>query len=615
MPARLNLAPAALLLVAACAQHPWGQFGRSATHTSRGVSAGPTTTAPTVLWHTSPTSNDSAPIFVTAAVSSAGAVFFSQIDGCAASLDAATGAQRWSTCLQDRVSFFLGSPALSSDGSRVYFSTATNMSILALDTSTGAIAWRFQGSAASAFSGSPAVADDGSIYAGAEDGYLYVLSPAGALLGSYYCGVSIFSTPALGPTPPSARTKAGVDGSALGSSVYVASSAGTLTALDAALDAGSKALWSVALWAQGGPLDWGWQSSPTVSDDGARLYIGSWDGALLCLAAVSGEVVWRLNVSATLGVPAPYIISTPSLSVPGVGRALVYSGTVYRDNAVVDAYGTLFAADAATGALVWQTRIATSLVTAPVVGTGGELYISGYSGDGIPGGALQRTTARAACSCGSSPWGSRFTQARAWAQTARCLSGATGASSWRSRPSIRRRRSRPRLLHLGRGLLSRPPLASRCSEDCSSQWRCLASGGARARGCACGVSRPPRPRVSTAPTRCSRLCSRSGQARGDRGSSDTPSDIARARHPPHWQAAPMTQSCALPATLIGSNSQRGELGLSHKETSRGSGVSRRGSGASGCEGPASTRIGNGVGPGQGSTGSRTVAVMHTRPFP
>lgn len=375
-----SLSHALALLLATCAPcvlaHPWGQFARSGSHSSRGVAVGPAASAPFVLWHTSPTTDDPQPglsdIFSTAAVSDAGSVFFANYHGCAFSHDAATGAKRWSMCLPDTSSVILGSPALSSDGSRVFFSTDTNSSIFALDTSTGAIVWLFEASLESSFSGSPALADDGGIFAGAHDGYIYALSPAGALRWSKFIGGpdGIVSTPALG-TP--------------GTAVYVASQGGTLTALNTLA---GQVLWTSTEWAAGGSMHFGVSSSPTVSDDGTLLFIGTWEGELLCFAAATGSVVWRFNASAVLGIPVPYIVATPALSVPGVGRALVYSGTAYMDDPTADAYGTLFALDAGSGAVVWQTPIATNLITAPVVGASGVLYVGGLAGDFIPSGGL-----------------------------------------------------------------------------------------------------------------------------------------------------------------------------------------------------------------------------------
>lgn len=371
------------LAIATALQHPWPQFGASSSHASRGVSSGPAIFAPSVLWQTAPVDPRDVVtvIFSTAAVSASGAVYFSNYDGCVWALNAAQGATRWVHCLND-TDYLLGSPALSADGASVFATGDTSRSVIALDAASGAERWTFV--AGGPFVGSPTLGDDGTVFAGSYDGNVYALTPGtGAQIWNWTgaAGIPVLSTPAVGP-----RT----DG-APGSVVYVAAATGSLTALDAAA---GQVLWSTAAWTPGGPLSplsggGALQSSPTLSDDAARIYIGTWDGALLCFNASSGDVVWRFNATAALGLPlAPVIIATPTLSARGVGPALVYSGLTFADFSSSSAFGTLFALDAATGALVWSTAVNCDIVTAPVVGVTNVLYIGVYFGDGIGAGGV-----------------------------------------------------------------------------------------------------------------------------------------------------------------------------------------------------------------------------------
>lgn len=368
--------------------HPWPQFGGGPAHTNCGRARGPADSPPFVRWHARPyNAESSSPVTSTAAISAAGGVYLGRHDGCAMSYDATTGVERWSTCLYSNASQLLGSPALSADGSRVFFTGSRLFDldvdaprIFALDTSDGSVVWRFAGlRAVSPFVGSPAVADDGTVYAGSVDGLLYAVSPAGALLWHHDAGSAVISTPALGPNALA---------QAQGTALYLATDGGRLVALDAASGA---QLWQTQAWAPGGGggvlLAGAVESSPTVSDDGAHVYVGTWDGALLCFAAATGVEVWRFNVSTSLGISTPLILATPSLSPPDSGVELVYSGTAHLD-ANSDAPSTLFAVDAATGAVVWATTVSRSVYSGPVVGSGNTLYVGGFGGPGIAAGGV-----------------------------------------------------------------------------------------------------------------------------------------------------------------------------------------------------------------------------------
>ena len=136
----LLLCISALAIAATTSPHPWPQFGASSSHASRGGSAGPISTSPVVLWLFTPVNplNVQTYIFSTAAVSAAGAVYFSSYDGCVWALDSASGTERWSYCLALNTSILLGSPALSADGASVFATGYTSHSVIALDAASGA---------------------------------------------------------------------------------------------------------------------------------------------------------------------------------------------------------------------------------------------------------------------------------------------------------------------------------------------------------------------------------------------------------------------------------------------------------------------------------------------
>jgi len=117
---------------------------------------------------------------------------------------------------------------------------------------------------------SPAIAEDGTIYIGGEDGYLYAVTPSGGIDWSFETGGAIESSPAIG-----------LDGT-----IYFGSDDGYFYAVN---PDGSEA-WKQAL---GDP---GWhlvRSSPVVIEDGT-VYVGSYDSRLYAFSP-DGTLLWSFR--------------------------------------------------------------------------------------------------------------------------------------------------------------------------------------------------------------------------------------------------------------------------------------------------------------------------------
>ncbi len=186
------------------------------------------------------------------------------------------------------------------------------------DAATGAKLWsQLTGGPVTS---TPAIGQDGTVYAGSADGYLYAISSAGKQLWSYKVGSSIGSSPTL---------KDGL--------IFVGASDGYLYAVTAS---GAFA-WKAHI---GAPVT----GSPAVGPDGT-LYISA--GKSLFALTPSGGQKWEFTSAASLSYPVLDPTST----------------TVYCTGA-----GTLYAVSTA-GIKQWQSA-ADGLTSAPAVGSDGTVY-------------------------------------------------------------------------------------------------------------------------------------------------------------------------------------------------------------------------------------------------
>jgi len=233
----------------------------------------------------------------------------------------------------------LSSPAIGRDGT-IYITGGTTL--YALDPN-GTRKWSYAISAgASSARSSPAIASDGTVYVGGNN-VLYAVNPNGTY--KWNCAVSgaITNSPTIGPdgviyiatqstgnlyainsTGSQKWLKTGLGGmhvtsptvSADGATVYIAGGS-TLWAFNTAGSGSQK--WTYGIGAST-------TSSAALSPDGSTVYVGSGNGYLYAVRSSNGSFVWRTWVS--------FKASVTSAS-PAVGP----DGTIYQGSN----YGSLYA--------------------------------------------------------------------------------------------------------------------------------------------------------------------------------------------------------------------------------------------------------------------------------
>jgi outer membrane protein assembly factor BamB len=192
----------------------------------------------------------------------------------------------------------------------------------------GSIKWQYSG-AGDYIVGSPAVAQDLTVYFGALDQYLYAIDSNGSLKWKVSASVSLHSSPVLG-----------ADGS-----IYCGEGS-NMTAF--APDGSVR--WR---FATGG----GVVTAPAI-DASSILYFGSGDGTLHAVKADGTE-----HYSVALGVP--------------LGPTAVASdGTVY----VSSSNGNLYAVNP-DGSLKWQFTTGGKIEATPAIGADGTVYIGSWDGN------------------------------------------------------------------------------------------------------------------------------------------------------------------------------------------------------------------------------------------
>jgi outer membrane protein assembly factor BamB len=189
---------------------------------------------------------------------------------------------------------------------------------------------------------SPAIGLDGTIYVGANNGYLYALKGTdGSVLWKYKTGGRIASSPVV--------TKNGV--------VFVGSADKSVYAINGTN--GAK-LWS---YKTGGAVT----STPCIGADGS-LYVGSYDGYLYALAQTSGTKLWSFQT----GGP---VVSSPNISSIGI----LYVGS--NDNC-------LYAIDTLSRTKLWSYTTGGDVQSSPALANG-NVYFGSFDGNVY---ALSQTT-------------------------------------------------------------------------------------------------------------------------------------------------------------------------------------------------------------------------------
>jgi len=190
----------------------------------------------------------------------------------------------------------------------------------------GTLKWRYE--TGNMIESSPAISEDGTIYVGSYDDYLYAINPDGTLKWRYQTGNNVESSPAIGS-----------DGT-----VYVGS-------------------WDHYLYAVNpdGTLKWRYQTeslirpSPAIGGDGT-VYVGSWKD--LYAINSDGTLKWRYQTG-------EYAIE----SSPAIGS----DGTVYVGS--WDHY--LFAVNP-DGTLKWSYQAESDVNSSPAIGIDGTVYVGSW---------------------------------------------------------------------------------------------------------------------------------------------------------------------------------------------------------------------------------------------
>jgi outer membrane protein assembly factor BamB len=274
--------------------------------------------------------------------SSYASIYAGASDGTVTALNAGNGSVRWRYATGVH-----GMPALTVGGSLVYASIATGAAgasglVVALGATDGAVHWHAQFSAAANVGGDPAlIIDSGTIYIGALDGSVHALNSAsGAELWHFQAG---------------------------GNFTYLAVANGTVYVQGQ----GSSAVY--ALRANSGAKIWSFATTaltpitPVVAN--GLVYVAASDSQLAALDAATGTVAWRFQ--------------TGDAQSSGALRGVTIAGT----GAYVNAFRTVYAVNASSGALCWQgTSCGQGATTAPLLASS-LLYAVCFYGDPGPGSA------------------------------------------------------------------------------------------------------------------------------------------------------------------------------------------------------------------------------------
>jgi outer membrane protein assembly factor BamB len=214
----------------------------------------------------------------------------------------------------------------------------------------------------------PAIANDGTIYNGSNDSYLYALNPDGSLKWKFKTGGQVWSSPAVAS-----------DGT-----IYVGSNDGKLYALSS-----------------DGLLKWFFQTgdqvgAPAIASDGT-IYVGSYDKSLYALES-NGTLKWsyetEFRVTASPAIAADgtiYINSDRSIAAISSAGSLMWSYETdffVGGDAAIGADGTVYMGSYdghiyalnPNGNLIWDSSVGTN-ASSPVVAKDGTIYIGSSASD------------------------------------------------------------------------------------------------------------------------------------------------------------------------------------------------------------------------------------------
>ncbi len=268
--------------------------------------------------------------------------------------------QRWAFDASDAVQ---SSPTIVTDesGTRTVFVGSSDGTVSALDAATGDPVWRFE--TGGAVQSSPAVLDvpgtaGRTVFVGSSDGNVYALDAAtGEKRWQFEAGSRVTSSPTVIGDAVGDR-----ESPAEGGTVFVGSSDGTVSALNAAT---GDPVWRSET---GGAV----RSSPTVASvpagDGSterRVFVGSNDDEVVALDAATGERVWRFGTNGNV-VSSPTVVNVTDTDAGGTVGWTVFVGSGKFSLATDD---TLYAIDATTGTETWQFETGGAVRSSPTVAT------------------------------------------------------------------------------------------------------------------------------------------------------------------------------------------------------------------------------------------------------
>lgn len=276
-------------------------------------------------------------IFSSPVIDGSGNVYFGSIDGKVYSIDK-DGAERWSVQTGDWIE---SSAGLSPDESVVYIGSWDNK-LYAIGTSSGSVLWTYD--TGSLVFSSPAIANNGNIYFGGSDGFLYALNSSGDLLWDVFIEGEVDSSVAVGPS----------------GDLFVASSDGNVYSFDK--DTGVE-IWSFEVPTEIGAIGRETQITSSCMLDGkGALYFGSNNYYVYSLDASDGSLLWKYETGGN-------VEASPTFSIDGNVLISSYDGYIYSLDM--------------SGDLVWRTQIGANYYTSAVVDEIGRIYVSSYINDSL----------------------------------------------------------------------------------------------------------------------------------------------------------------------------------------------------------------------------------------
>jgi eukaryotic-like serine/threonine-protein kinase len=209
----------------------------------------------------------------------------------------------------------------------------------AVDARTGTERWSFVAGGAIR---TRAVGAGGAVYFQADDGFCYALD---STTGKLRWKVKVVPAKILrlpSSDPATRHDRLGSDVAVVGERLYLGTHDGKVLCLAASTGA---AIWEHAT---GGSV----LAAPTVS--GGRVYVGSYDGSVYALDAAKGRLLWQHDT----GKP---VVSTPAVA----GKVVVVGSRSYD----------LLGLDGATGKTVWTRYLWFSWIDSSAVVDGGVAFV------------------------------------------------------------------------------------------------------------------------------------------------------------------------------------------------------------------------------------------------